>query len=64
MRDEGSHWEVVDLVVKDDPLAKNSNVQSAEESWPKGEAPRRAGSKAGKAGTRTIGGKCGRKRPR
>jgi hypothetical protein len=48
----------VELAVMDDPLARNSNIQTAEESWPSGApAKRRAGSKAGKAGTRTFRGK-------
>ncbi len=58
LRDEVKRLKAVELAVMDDPLAKNLNIQTAEESWPSG-APtkRRAGSKAGKAGTRTFRGK-------
>ena len=42
----------VELAVMDDPLAKNPNIQTAEASWPKGEAKRKAGPTAGKPGTR------------
>ena len=51
LRDEVKRLKAVELAVMDDPLAKNSNIQTAEESWPKGQ-PRKAGSKAGKPGTR------------
>ncbi len=56
LRDEVKRLKAVELAVMEDPLAKNSNIQGPEESWPKGEAPRRAGSKAGKAGTRAYRG--------
>ncbi len=58
LRDEVKRLKAVELAIMDDPLAKNLNIQTAEESWPSG-APtkRRAGSKAGKAGTRTFRGK-------
>jgi hypothetical protein len=40
---------MLELAVMHDPLARNSNIQTAEESWPSGApAKRRAGSKAGK----------------
>ena len=52
LRDEVKRLKAVELAVMDDPLAKNPNIQTAEESWPKGEAKRKAGSTAGKAGTR------------
>ncbi len=51
LRDEVKRLKAVELAIMDDPLAKNSNIQTAEESWPKGQ-PRKAGSKAGKPGTR------------
>ncbi len=58
LRDEVKRLKAVELAVMDDPLARNSNIQTAEESWPSGApAKRRAGSKAGKAGTRTFRGK-------
>ena len=58
LRDEVKRLKAVELAVMDDPLAKNLNIQTAEESWPSGApAKRRAGSKAGKAGTRTFRGK-------
>ncbi len=57
LRDEVKRLKAVELAVMDDPLARNSNIQTAEESWPSGApAKRRAGSKAGKAGTRTFRG--------
>jgi excinuclease ABC subunit B len=56
LRDEVKRLKAVELAVMEDPLAKNSNIQAPEESWPKGESPRRAGSKAGKAGTRAYRG--------
>ena len=52
LRDEVKRLKAVELAVMDDPLAKNSNIQTAEASWPKGEAKRKAGSTAGKPGTR------------
>jgi len=57
LRDEVKRLKAVELAVMDDPLAKNSNIQGPEASWPKGQEPRRAGSKAGKAGTRSYRGK-------
>ena len=58
LRDEVKRLKAVELAVMDDPLARNSNIQTAEESWPSGApAKRRAGSKAGKAGTRSYKGK-------
>ena len=58
LRDEVKRLKAVELAVMDDPLAKNTNIQTAEESWPSG-APvkRRAGSTAGRAGTKTFRGK-------
>ena len=52
LRDEVKRLKAVELAVMDDPLAKNPNIQTAEASWPKGEVKRKAGSTAGKAGTR------------
>ncbi|MDP8998303.1 MAG: excinuclease ABC subunit UvrB [Pseudomonadota bacterium] len=52
LRDEVKRLKAVELAVMDDPLAKNSNIQTAEASWPKGEVKRKAGSTAGKPGTR------------
>jgi excinuclease ABC subunit B len=58
LRDEVKRLKAVELAVMDDPLAKNSNIQGPEENWPKPKTDqRRAGSKAGKAGTRTFRGK-------
>ena len=58
LRDEVKRLKAVELAVMDDPLAKNSNIQTAEESWPSGApAKRRAGSTAGRAGTKTFRGK-------
>jgi excinuclease ABC subunit B len=57
LRDEVKRLKAVELAVMEDPLAKSSNIQGPEENWPKGAAPRRAGSKAGKAGTRSYRGK-------
>ncbi|MEP6826818.1 MAG: hypothetical protein ABJA10_01950, partial [Aestuariivirga sp.] len=56
LRDEVKRLKAVELAVMDDPLAKNSNIQTAEESWPKGEARRKAGSSGGKPGSRTYRG--------
>ena len=57
LRDEVKRLKAVELAVMEDPLAKNSNIQTAEESWPKGKAnDRRAGSTAGKPGTRAYRG--------
>jgi excinuclease ABC subunit B len=57
LRDEVKRLKAVELAVLDDPLAKNSNIQTAEESWPKGNPDRRkAGSTAGKPGTRAYRG--------
>ncbi|MDE2446228.1 MAG: excinuclease ABC subunit UvrB [Alphaproteobacteria bacterium] len=58
LRDEVKRLKAVELAVMDDPLAKSSNIQGPEESWPNPKPDqRRAGSKAGKAGTRTFRGK-------
>ncbi len=57
LRDEVKRLRAVELAVMDDPLAKNSNIQTAESSWPKGEAKRKAGSSGGRAGSRTFRGK-------
>ncbi len=57
LRDEVKRLKAVELAVMDDPLAKNSNIQTAEESWPKPNPDRRkAGSTAGKPGTRAYRG--------
>ena len=52
LRDEVKRLKAVELAVMDDPLAKQSTIEDASASWPKGEKPRKAGSKAGKPGTR------------
>ena len=52
LRDEVKRLKAVELAVMDDPLAKNPNIQTAEASWPKGQVKRKAGSTAGKPGTR------------
>ena len=57
LRDEVNRLKAVELAVMEDPLAKNSNIQDAEASWPKGKVlERRAGSTASKPGTRTYRG--------
>jgi excinuclease ABC subunit B len=58
LRDEVKRLKAVELAVMDDPLARGSLVQDAEASWPSGApAKRRAGSTAGRAGTKTFRGK-------
>ena len=58
LRDEVKRLKAVELAVMDDPLARGSLVQDAEASWPSGTpAKRRAGSTAGRAGTKTFRGK-------
>ncbi len=59
LRDEVKRLKAIELAVMDDPLAKNSTIEDASASWPKGEKPRKAGSKAGKPGTRAWRGKVG-----
>ena len=57
LRDEVKRLKAVELAVMEDPLAKSSNIQGPEESWPQPKPDqRRAGSKAGKAGTRAYRG--------
>jgi excinuclease ABC subunit B len=56
LRDEVKRLKAVELAVMDDPLAKNSNIQTAEASWPKPSGGRRAGSTGGKPGVRTSRG--------
>ena len=54
LRDEVKRLKAVELAVMDDPLARSSNIQTAESNWPEGKAKaRRAGSTGGKAGSRT-----------
>jgi excinuclease ABC subunit B len=56
LRDEVKRLKAVELAVMDDPLAKNSNIQTAEASWPKAGDRRKAGSTGGKPGVRTYRG--------
>jgi excinuclease ABC subunit B len=56
LRDEVKRLKAVELAVLEDPLARQSAIEDASASWPK-PAQRRAGSKGGKAGTRTYRGK-------
>jgi excinuclease ABC subunit B len=56
LRDEVKRLKAVELAVMDDPLAKNSNIQTAEANWPKPGDRRRAGSTGGKPGVRTSRG--------
>jgi excinuclease ABC subunit B len=57
LRDEVKRLKAVELAVMDDPLARSSNIQDAEASWPQAKPDqRRASSKAGKAGTRAYRG--------
>jgi excinuclease ABC subunit B len=51
LRDEVKRLKAVELAVMDDPMARQSAIEDATASWPKGQ-PRKAGSKAGKPGTR------------
>ena len=57
LRDEVKRLKAVELAVMDDPLAKSPRIQDAEDSWPKPSTARKAGSTAGRAGTRTYRGK-------
>ena len=56
LRDEVKRLKAVELAVMDDPLAKSSNIQGPEASWPKPSTERKAGSSAGKPGTRAYRG--------
>jgi len=56
LRDEVKRLKAVELAVMDDPLAKISNIQGPEASWPKPSTERKAGSSAGKPGTRAYRG--------
>ncbi len=57
LRDEVKRLKAVELAVMEDPLAKSSNIQGPEENWPKSKTTdRRAGSTAGKPGTRAYRG--------
>ena len=53
LRDEVKRLKAVELAVMDDPLARQSAIQDASESWPEGDKRRRAGSTGGKPGVRT-----------
>ncbi len=59
LRDEVKRLKAVELVVMDDPTARQSAIEDATASWPKPKA-RSAGSKGGRPGTRTFGGRKGR----
>nr|WP_246715123.1 excinuclease ABC subunit UvrB [Aestuariivirga litoralis] len=56
LRDEVKRLKAVELAVMDDPLAKSSNIQGPEASWPQPSKDRKAGSSAGKPGTRAFRG--------
>ena len=57
LRDEVKRLKAVELAVMEDPLARSSNIQDAEASWPQPKPDqRRASSKAGKPGTRAYRG--------
>ncbi|MDE2384808.1 MAG: excinuclease ABC subunit UvrB [Alphaproteobacteria bacterium] len=57
LRDEVKRLKAVELAVMEDPLARSSNIQDAEASWPKAKTlERKAGSTAGKPGTRAYRG--------
>jgi excinuclease ABC subunit B len=60
LRDEVKRLKAVELAVMEDPLTRDvtspSRIQSPEASWPQGKPNRRAGSKGGKPGTRTLRG--------
>lgn len=47
---------ILDRAVMEDPLARQSMIEDANASWPKAQ-DRKAGSKAGKPGTRVYRGK-------
>jgi excinuclease ABC subunit B len=55
LRDEVKRLKAVELAVMEDPLARQSSIEDASASWPKGKE-RKAGSKAGKPGTRAYRG--------
>jgi excinuclease ABC subunit B len=57
LRDEVKRLKAVELAIMDDPLARQSAMVDASTNWPEGKAPRRAASKAGRAGTRRYRGK-------
>jgi excinuclease ABC subunit B len=57
LRDEVKRLKAVELAVMEDPLAKSSNIQGQEASWPQPKPDqRKAGSTAGKPGTRAYRG--------
>ena len=57
LRDEVKRLKAVELAVMNDPLAGQSAIEDASASWPDGKPrPRKAGSKAGKPGTRAYRG--------
>ncbi len=60
LRDEVKRLKAVELAVMEDPLTRDatspSRIQSPEASWPQAKPNRRAGSKGGKPGTRTLRG--------
>ena len=60
LRDEVKRLKAVELAFMDDPLAREpstpSRIEAPEASWPKAKPSRRAASKGGKPGTRTLRG--------
>jgi excinuclease ABC subunit B len=55
LRDEVKRLKAVEMAVMDDPMARQSAIEDATASWPKGQ-PRKAGSSKGKPGTRAYRG--------
>ena len=56
LRDEVKRLKAVELAVMEDPTARQSAIEDASASWPKPKGERKAGSKAGKPGTRAFRG--------
>ena len=56
LRDEVKRLKAVELAVMEDPTIRQSNIEDATASWPKPKGDRKAGSKAGKPGTRAFRG--------
>jgi excinuclease ABC subunit B len=55
LRDEVKRLKAVELAIMEDPTARQSSIEDASASWPKAKE-RKAGSKAGKPGTRAYRG--------
>ena len=56
LRDEVKRLKAIELAVMEDPTARQSAIEDASASWPEPKGERKAGSKAGKPGTRSFRG--------